>query len=356
MRAPRWHRLTRIFARDPAEEVADELDFHLEQRIRDYVARGMDPESARRAALERLGDLGRARDECVTLLSAERRARERRVRLNVSWLDVKLGLRMLAKYPGLSLVAVLGMAVAIAIGAGYYAGYSAILNAVLPLEDGDRVVALRYRDLTLPGPNAAVSPFDYAAWRSALGSVRDLGAFRTQHHNLISGEGRVELIEAATMTASGFRVARVSPALGRPLLDADERPGAAPVLVIAHEEWQRVFNGDPGIIGRTVRLGETVHTIVGVMPAGFRFPVNHRYWIPLGLDASAAQPDDEPSLLVFARLADGVTMARAHAELATIGQRMAASYPETHEHLRPVVIPYTQSFLGADSPDDAHAP
>ena len=350
-----WRRWTRVFRREPAEEFDDELRFHLEQRVRDYRARGMDPETARRAALERLGDIERARLECTTLLSSERRADERRVRLNVSWLDVKLGMRMLAKYPGLSVVAVLGLAVAIAIGAGYFAGFSAILDPALPLDDGDRVVAVRYRDVTRPGPNAAVSAYDYVSWRAALRSVRDLGAFRSQRRNLITDDGRIELVDVAAMTASGFRVARVSPAIGRPLLDEDERAGAAPVLVIAHEEWRRVFNGDPGILGRTVRLGATVHAVVGVMPEGFRFPVNHGYWVPLPLDASAAQPADEPVLLAFGRLEEGTTLRRANAELATIGERMGAASPETHEHLRPVVLPYTQSFMGADSPENALA-
>jgi predicted permease len=350
-----WRRWARVFRRDPAEEFDDELHFHMEQRVRDYMARGMDPDAAHRAALDRLGDVERARLECTTLLSAERRAHERRLRLNVSWLDVKLGIRMLAKYPGLSVVAVLGLAVAIAIGAGYFAAFDAILDPALPLDDGERVVALRYRDVYRPGPNAAVSAHDYLAWRAALHTVRDPGAFRSERRNLITDEGRIELIDVAAMTASGFRVAGVSPAVGRPLLDEDERAGAAPVLVIAYEEWQRVFNGDRGILGRTVRLGATVHTVVGVMPEGFRFPVNHRYWVPLPLDASAARPTDEPTLLVFGRLEDGVSLGRANAELATIGERMATASPETHEHLRPVVLPYTQSFLGADSPENALA-
>jgi predicted permease len=344
-----------VFRRNPAEEIDEELRFHLEERVRDYVARGMDAESARRAALERLGDVERARMECTTLLSAEQDVEKRRRLVNVSWLDVKLGVRMLTKYPGLSIVAVLGMAVAIAIGAGYFAAFDSILDSALPLDGGDRVVALRYRDVTRPGPNAAVSAHDYLAWRPALSSVRDLGAFRSMRRNLITDDNRIELIDVASITASGFRVARVSPALGRPLLEEDERPGAAPALVIAHEEWQRVFDGDPGILGRTVRLGATVHTVVGVMPEGFRFPVNHRYWVALPLDASVARPEDEPTLLVFGRLADGVTLQRANAELATIGERIAAAYPETHERLRPVVLPYTQSFVGADSPDDALA-
>jgi hypothetical protein len=113
-----WRRIVHVFRPDPVDEIDDEFSFHLEQRVRDNIARGMDVETARKAAAERMGDLERARTECTALLSAERRADERRIRLNVSWLDVKLGVRMLAKYPGLSVIAVLGMAVAIAIGAG----------------------------------------------------------------------------------------------------------------------------------------------------------------------------------------------------------------------------------------------
>jgi putative ABC transport system permease protein len=350
MQNDRWRRWLRL-PRDPEQDVDDEIAFHFEERVRDYIARGMDPDTARRAALGRMGDIERARVEGAALLSAERRTEERRMMLKVSWLDVKLGLRMLGKYPGLSLVAVLGMAVAIAIGVGYFAAFSAMFEPALPLDEGDRVVAVRFRDVERAGPNAAVSPYDYDAWRAALRSVRDLGAFRSERRNLITDEGRIELVDVASMTASGFRVARVSAALGRPLLDEDERPGAAPVLVIAHEEWRRVFDGDPRILGRTVRLGATAHTVVGVMPEGFRFPVNHRYWVPLVVDAAAAQPTDAASLLVFGRLEDGVTLRRANAELATIGERMAAASPETHERLRPVALAYTQSFLGIDSPE-----
>jgi hypothetical protein len=110
-----WRRLRRVFRRDPAKEIGSELDHHVEERVRDYITRGMSPEEARRAALERVGDVDAVRSECVELLADERRNEERRIHLNVSWLDVKLGVRMLLKYPGLSAVSVIGMAVAIAV-------------------------------------------------------------------------------------------------------------------------------------------------------------------------------------------------------------------------------------------------
>src|SRR6476619_2845797 len=114
---------------DPRDEIDDELRFHLEQRIRDYVANGMTPDAARRAAMERFGDVARVRDSCTSLLRAERAAEHRRTFVRVSWLDVKLGIRMLAKYPGLSAVAVIGLALAIAIGATYFAIIGAAMDS-----------------------------------------------------------------------------------------------------------------------------------------------------------------------------------------------------------------------------------
>jgi hypothetical protein len=142
-----WRRWTRIFRRDPGEEVDEELRFHVEQRVRDYVDRGMDAEAARRAAHQRMGDLERVRNECTGLLTAERRTEEARTRLSVSWLDVKPGVRMLAKYPGLSLVAVTGMAMAVAIGAGYFAAIGMVSGS-----DG-----CRWRKATASSPSATVT-------------------------------------------------------------------------------------------------------------------------------------------------------------------------------------------------------
>lgn len=345
-----WRRLRRIFQRDPVAEVEDELSYHLEQRVHDYVARGMDPETARKAALERLGDLERVRGECSGLLAAERRARERRGRLNVSWLDVKLGARMLAKYPGLSLVAVIGLAVAITIGAGSFGLIYALLDPTLPLDEGDRVVSVQNNRADRPGVPDRQSLHDFFRWRDELRTVKDLGAFWTDSRNLILGDGSAELVQIAEMTASGFSVARVAPLLGRTLIEDDERASAQPVVVIAYDEWQRRFDGDPDIVGKPIRFGSAVHTVVGVMPERFRFPVNHRFWIPFRLNPSDYERGSGPEIRIFGRLADGFTLERAQAELTTIGQHTAAAFPDTHEHRRPRIMPYAYPFFDVDSP------
>ena len=268
----------------------------------------------------------------------------------LSWLDVKLAVRMLGKYPGLSLVSVFGMSVAIAIGAGGFSLIHALVGGELPMVEGGRVVTLQNADIRVPGNRDAHALHDFLLWREELESVVDLSAFRTEVAAVEGGEGGIRVGAIAVMTASGFRMARVSPAFGRTLLEEDERPGAAPVVLIGYDEWQRRFGGDREIIGQTLRLGTTVHTLVGVMREGFRFPVNHGYWVPLRLEPTLYEVGGGPEITVFGRLSDGATIEQARAELTTVSGRMVAAYPETHEHLRAQVVPYVDAFVGINSP------
>ena len=327
----------------------DEFRHHIALRTEHLVREGLSPaEAARRARLE-FGPVERHREEA-------RASRGLRWfdEMRFSWLDVKLGLRMLAKHPGLSIVSVLGMAVAIAVGAGASSFISAMMDPSLPLPAGDRIVSIQTLSRNIGNPHRR-SLHDFLLWREELTSIRDVAAYRTESRNLMGEDGAVDLVRVARMTASGFRVAGVPPILGRPLLDEDERPGVPPVVVMGHEEWQRRFDGRPDVVGRTVRLGEEPHTVVGVMPEGFRFPVNHGYWAPLRLDPAEHPVGAGPVLFMFGRLAPDATMGEARAELGTLGRRMAAEHPESHAQLRPEVLPYTHPYFDIDSPGFAMA-
>lgn len=203
----------------------------------------------------------------------------------ISWLDVKLGLRMLRKHPALTLIGGLGMAVAIAVALGSLWYVDTATDADVPLHEGDRVVSIQYWDAAAGRVESRVLR-DFAAWREQVRTIVDFGAWRWAGHNLIGPDGQGEPINVAEISASGFRVARVAPLLGRYLVPEDEHPGALPVVVIGHDVWQDRFQGDSDVIGRTLQLGRTPHTIVGVMPEGFAFPQMHHYWTPLRLDPS----------------------------------------------------------------------
>lgn len=266
----------------------------------------------------------------------------------VSWLDVKLGARMLVKHPGLALVGVLGMAVAIAIGAASFAVIYTITDPTVPLDDGDRIVTIQNIDAARNDQARETHLHDFEAWRS-LTTIKEIGAHRTVDRNLVTPGSRIESVRVAEMTSSGFGIARVSPLLGRYFREEDERAGAAHVVVIGYDVWQNRFGGDPQIIGQTLQLGAARHTVIGVMPRGFAFPINNRIWTPLRLDASQYDTWQAPDIDVFGRLAAGATQDEAQAEVSLLAGQLATAYPAEREHIRAAVSPYAHVFL--DVPD-----
>ena len=313
----------------------EEFRFHLEMEAARNVRAGMSPEEARRVAAVAFGGVEKHKE----------RMRDGR---GLAWLsglslDLRLGARMLLKYPGLTIVGGLGMAIAVAIGAGAFAVFNSYFYPELPLHEGDRVVSLVNWNPRLRDTDPRVL-HDFEIWGRDLRSVVDVGAFRTIRRNLISSSGEGEPIAVAEMSASGFRVARVPPLLGRTLVDADEQPGAPPVVVIGHDVWRTRFESRPDVVGETIRFGRATHTIVGVMPEGFGFPISHSYWVPFKSDPAGVEPGKGPELEVFARIAPGLTKAEARAELAVVGRRIAAERPGARDELQASILPFTDIF------------
>ncbi|MEX2284332.1 MAG: ABC transporter permease [Gemmatimonadota bacterium] len=336
----RW---SRIFRTDARAEVEDELAFHLEQRTRENIARGMDPDTARIAAQQRLGDLKSIQGECTSLLEAERRAEARSYFMKMSWLDFRLGFRMLVKYPGLTIVGGLAIALAIAVGAFAFEFAAQVGSGTLPGPDGDRLVALRLWHVQSSGVEEQAL-YDYGIWHEELQSVEELGAYRDVERNLVTADGQAAPLRVAEISGSAFRLLRVRPLLGRPLVESDERADAPSVLLIGERVWQTLFASDPSVVGQTVRLGQTPSTIVGVMPEDFGFPVHHTAWAPLRIDANTG-PRQGMAISMFGRLSAGATLDHAQAELDVIGAQIAAANLRTHEHIRPQVMPYTRSVF-----------
>jgi putative ABC transport system permease protein len=260
--------------------------------------------------------------------------------------DYKLGLRMLVKYPGLTIAGGLALAIAIAVGAGWYDFMGDFWRPRLPFPDGDRIVEVEMRN-SASGDDERRIAHDLAGWRRDARSIHLLGAYRTIERNLILGNAAPEPVTVAETTAALFGLTGVPPLLGRHLLEADEQPGAAPVVVLGFHVWQRRFDGRADVVGKTIQLGRVTTTVVGVMPEGYTFPVNHRMWLPLHLGISGIAPLEGPAIRVFGRVAPGYTQAQTNAELTTLTERVVSASPQTHEHLRPRVLAW-----GGQSPGD----
>lgn len=249
--------------------------------------------------------------------------------------DYKLGVRMLVKYPGLTIAGGLALAIAIGIGAGWYDLWGKLLWPTIPLPDGDRIVSIEVHDALTNMPEPRVTR-DFLEWRNSLRSIDDLGAYSAERRNLFAGNTPPAVIRTAALTSAAFRTARVSPLIGRGLLDADEKPGAPAVVVLGYEVWLRSFEGRADVVGSTVKLNSTPVTVIGVMPEGFRYPLSYEAWIPLQLRTSYGALEGDP-IAIIGRLRPETTLEQANAELRVLGERAAAAMPATHSHLRPVV-------------------
>lgn len=310
-----------------------------------------DLDEAHRRRMQRRGSLAAHFEtsfEIIEMAVALFRARAARGRIQGSTIlqDYKLGIRMLAKYPGLTIAGGLALAIAIGLGAGWYDITRDLWRPKLPLSEGDRIVEIEMRDSRKSGDERRIM-HDFLNWRRDARSVTELGAYRTVPRNLIIGDARMEPVTAAETTASAFQLTRVPPLLGRPLVEADEQPGAPPVVVLSHMIWQRQFGGRADIIGQAVQIGRGKSTVVGVMPEGFAFPINHRLWTPLVISPGGYEPLTGPPIRVFARLAPGITQDQAYAEITAMTQAVAAVSPQTHAQLAPRVLAY-----GGESPGD----
>ena len=312
-------RMLTFFRSSRAEtELAREIDAHLRLLEDGFIAQGMSPDDARYAARRAFGGVEQVK---------ERQRDERSYRWLAGWsMDLKLGVRMLVEYPGLTLIGGCAIAFGIAVGAAGFEGLTQIASPSLPLPSGHRIVAIEHLDLETV--------------RSKLGAVELAGGYRTVERNLTVGNGVPEPIAVAEISASAFEIAGRAPILGRTLSPADESPGAGPVVVIGEDVWRRRFGSDPAIIGRRARLGGVEATVVGVMPADFGFPVSHEMWGPLPLNVADAR--------VFGRLAPGVRISEARAALAAVVAADASRTPAA-ENARPQIVPYLRSFLNEET-------
>ena len=308
---------------------------HLAMAEDDNIRAGMSRDEARRQARLELGG--------VTQLREAARAARGLPWLDTFWLDAKLGGRMLRKSWGLTLVGGLAMAITIGLGASIFNIWDTFAGTRLPLDEGDRVIAIQRFDRASQRVYTAAPVADFMRWREALKSVEYVSAMRSIDRTVVTRDGAIGPVRGAEMSPSAFQLARVQPLLGRTLIDQDERVGAEPVAVIGYQLWQSAFSSDPAVLGQRIQIDDIPHTIVGVMPTLFRFPINQRLWIPLHIER-IGETDPKNDVFVFGRLARGASREGAQTEVATVGVLPRAGVPQTAS-LEARVVPYAAGFF-----------
>ena len=245
--------------------------------------------------------------------------------------DLRYGLRMLIKSPGFTAVAVLALALGIGANSAIFSVVNAVLLRPLPYTDPDRLVILwekaQMMDTSVAYPN-------FVDWQAQNQVFEQIAAYRRDSFNL-TGAGEPERLSGRMMSASFFSTLGVKPLRGRDFTTEDDHPGASPVVILSHGFWQRRFGGDESIVGKQLTLNNQSYTVVGIMPADFRFGSPSDIFVPIGLSAERyKQRGSHPGIYVIGRLKPGLTLEQGRAEMDTIMARLGQQYPDSNANRR----------------------
>ncbi len=324
-------------------ELDDEMLFHVESRAKDLLRSGLPREDAYR----------RARIEFGSIASYKEKVRETR---RVTWLedfaqDWRYGWRVLRKNPGFAAVAVLTLALGIGANTAIFSIVYAVMLKPLPYADSEQlfnVFGVRAQDEV---PGTGWSYVNFAELRQQNHVFSEMAGDQS-HQLTLTGRGEPSLVNASVVTPELLSLFGEKPLLGRIFFSEDGKPGAAPVAVLSENLWRSSFGADPNIVGSSINLDKRSFTVIGIMPAAFRFPQlteSEQVWIPLVQDPLFGGWMDRRGghwLRVTGRLKPGVSMTQAQAELDAISARLAKAFPAENDGWAIRMVPLQQMIVG----------
>ena len=357
MKPPSWMRaavcrIAGVFGRRDAG-LEEELRLHVEMAAEEYRQHGLSEEEAHREALREFGGVTQVRE----------RFREQE---GLLWLenlrrDAAYAMRQMRKAPGFAAVVIGTLALGIGAATAMFTVVDHVVLEPVPYRDAGRLVAITESGSQGNGPRWGPAWLDIAAWRQQSRSLAEIAFSANGFDDRSFLEGRSGMLEVSgtAVSANLFDTLGVSPALGRGFLAEapDFTSGKnANTIVLSDAVWRAAFGGDRGIVGRVVRINHTPYTVVGVMPASFRYPVGNwsagQVWVPIGLAREDARRSwDSPRYSAVARLRQGVSLQTAAAEMAAIQKSVAAQYPDAESraaYSRADVVRYVNTAVDAD--------
>lgn len=298
-----------FFRRRLDAQLDDEVEFHLEMLAQQHMKNGMSGSDARAAARRAFGG--------VIQMKEEYRAQRGLPLVETLMQDVRYGIRTLARTPGFTLAALLTLALGIGANSAIFSVVNAVLLQPIPYEGADRIVEM-YRG----GHSNRHSFSRYAFFREHMTSFDALAAWRLTSFNLVAGD-QAEYVSGSAVSHEYFRVIGGRPLHGRTFEAAEDVPNGPDVVILRHELWQRVFAGDPAVLGRSVQLGDRSYAVIGVMPAGHDSVRPGDFYVPLR--PGPRGPGSGWNYHFVARLVPGVTLEQVTAEGAAVFARYKAT-------------------------------
>ena len=336
-----WRRFLHYVRRDRFDrELEEEIRFHLEMKAEEYVAAGMTPEEALRAAGRQFGNETRMRE-----MSRETWGF---AMLDTLLQDIRFGARALAKHRGFTAVAVLTLALGIGANTAIFSVVNAVLLRPLPYENSHELVQIWGTQPQLD--TAPMSPANFLDWREQNRVFEHVAAYTGQNFNL-SGVDEPERIRATRVSADLFELLRVRPTLGRAFLPEEDQYGDHRVVILSHALWQRRFGANPAILGKTLTLNDQSYVVVGVMPPDFSFPgTTTEMWTPIAFSPGERGTRNTNYISVIARLKPGVTLEQARSEMEALARRQQEQYPEANTGIGVKLISYKEQVVGNTRP------
>ena len=325
-----------FWPRPVEQEVDEELAAHVEMQVQRFIAGGMDERSAREAAALRFGDRAAVSREGYALRRQIRDDQRRAAMHQDLRQDAHFAFRMLRTSPSFALIAILTIAIGVGASTAIFSVARAVLLRPLPYANAERVAVLwnGYG----PDKHYAISPDEMADVRQQLTSVDDVAGMAEQNATLLAPEAEPERVHAYLVTPNLFSLLGASAAIGRTFSESDGRAGDARSVVLSHDFWMRRFGGDRGVLGRDLTIGGLPRTVIGVMPAGVRFPdaplqgfgATPDLWLPATWPTPWKNGRGDQVLAAFVRLRPGTTRDAFVRDLAALGQRFKAAYPDRY--------------------------
>jgi predicted permease len=264
--------------------------------------------------------------------------------------DIRYGLRMLARSPGFTAVAVLTLALGIGANTAIFSVVNAVFLRPLPYPDADRLAVIN--ESSKPMPEGPISYPNFLDWQAQNQVFDRMAAFQGGALTLV-GVKVPESMPSLNVSADFFPTLGVKPIYGRSFLPPEDKVGAPPVVIISNGLWQRRFGADPGLIGRSLRLKGTLgtrdFTVVGILPRDFKFYAPAELYVPIGLwgaDGYLMKRENHDRTLAVARMQSGVSLEQARSQLETIASRLRQQYPETNTGFGVTITPLRERVVG----------
>ena len=261
--------------------------------------------------------------------------------------DIRYSLRGLLRQPAFAIVAVISLALGIGANTAIFSLVNAVLLKPLTFADADRLAVIWEANPARDVTQDEVAVGNYVDWKAQNSVFDEMAAVGFRSFN-ITGDGEPEKVLANAATQNFFSLLGVTPALGRNFLPDEEKADGSKVMILSYGLWQRRYGGDPDILGKHITLNGEKHTVVGVMPANFRFLHNlTALWVPAGFRPEELTQRDGQNLTVIGRLKPGMTFAQAQADIGNITQRIAKDNPNEMSPMTTAnVVPISEQVKG----------